>query len=270
MVYIDTNLVCDLYCRGVNQLKKADEPYWPRRFVWSSLCRPVRAAIQNDFINFALTKMEWEFKGEQLILLPEKALYWRDRKTLIVADLHIGKAGHFRKAGIAVPRHLEQEDLAVLSDLIVKLRPERLIFLGDLFHSEMNNDWQWLKMWRDLYPRVSMILVRGNHDILSAEYYRQADFEVFDTLREGPFTFVHEPPADPDGQAETSGYYLSGHIHPAVRLKGKGRQSVILPCFYFGEKLGVLPAFGRFTGNCCIRGQNAFIFGVLNNTVVKL
>jgi len=45
------------------------------------------------------------------------------------------------------------------------------------------------------------------------------------------------------------GYYnLAGHVHPAVRLRGFGRQRLRLPCFYFGAQCGILPAFGAFTG----------------------
>src|ERR1051325_4641300 len=76
--------------------------------------------------------------GEDLILLPQRAIYWQQQKILIAADVHLGKVGHFRKAGIAVPRDMEQDDLAILSDLIDEYRPEKIIFLGDLFHSDMN------------------------------------------------------------------------------------------------------------------------------------
>jgi len=88
-----------------------------------------------------------------LLLLPQKAIYWQQEKALIVADVHLGKVGHFRKAGIAVPRDMEQNDLAVLSDLVDEYKPKTIIFLGDLFHSDKNADWDWFVLWRRQLPR---------------------------------------------------------------------------------------------------------------------
>jgi len=214
--------------------------------------------------------VRWELLKQHFILTPEKAIFWEEEQTLIVADLHIGKVGHFRKAGIAVPKLMEQEELARLSDLIREYKPCQLIFLGDLFHSEYNNDWNWLQLWRELFPDINMILVKGNHDILHSDYYKQAEFEVYPELHLGPFLLVHDK-KDYDKSSPENGYILSGHIHPAVRLKGKARQSVLLSCYYFGEKAAVLPAFGKFTGKCCLRITEAdTVFGILNDRVILL
>jgi metallophosphoesterase superfamily enzyme len=45
---------------------------------------------------------------------------------------------------------------------------------------------------------------------------------------------------------------MAGHLHPAVRLAGRGGQSLALPCFYFGHAYAVLPAFGDFTGTALV------------------
>lgn len=212
----------------------------------------------------------WKFLSQTLLLIPQKAIFWKEEEALIIADLHIGKVGHFRKAGIAIPKLLEQEELATLSDLINEFKPVQLIFLGDLFHSDMNNDWNWLLLWRELFPHIRMILIKGNHDILHADYYQQANFEVYPELYLEPFLFVHDK-KDYDKSPQKSGYILSGHIHPAVRLKGKARQSVLLSCFYFGENAAILPAFGKFTGKCCLPIRKAdTVFGVLSDKVILL
>ena len=214
--------------------------------------------------------LKWELKGQNLILLPEKAIYWEEEKALIVADLHIGKVGHFRKSGIAIPRSLEQEDLARLSDLIDQLKPEKLIFLGDLFHSEHNSDWNWVELWRGLFKDIRIILIRGNHDVLHDDYYLQADFELYHSLLLQPFLFIHEPTLA-DALPPDSVYILSGHIHPAVKLKGKGRQSALLSCFYFGPTQGILPAFGRFTGRYCIKiSEQDAAFIVTKDNIIRL
>lgn len=218
----------------------------------------------------SVKELRWDFLEQTLLLLPAKAIFWEDKKTLIVSDLHIGKVGHFRKAGIAVPKIMEQEELAALSDLIHEYKPLQLIFLGDLFHSDMNNDWNWLQLWRELFPEVRMILIQGNHDILHADYYKQANFELYDQLLLEPFLFIHDK-KDSRKLDHQNAYVLSGHIHPAIRLKGKARQSILLSCFMFGKSAGILPAFGKFTGNCCLPvADTDVVFGVLNDKVILL
>ena len=214
--------------------------------------------------------LEFKIFDQTLLLLPQKSIFWIEQQMLIVADLHIGKVGHFRKAGIAIPRSMEQEDLAVLSDLIVQYKPTTVTFLGDLFHSELNNDWDWFVLWRQLHKNVGMILVKGNHDILNLKYYQQSRFRLFDILTIGPFVFSHEPLKE-NAMSGLKGYIISGHIHPAVKLRGKGRQSVTLPCFHFGVRQALIPAFGKFTGKVCVKCESEDrVFGVLKHKVIAL
>ena len=148
---------------------------------------------------------------QDLLLTPEKAVYWQQQKALIVADVHLGKVGHFRKAGIAVPRDMEQSDLAVLSDLIFQYKPEKLIFLGDLFHSDMNADWDWFILWRSQFPKLEIILIRGNHDIIDDSHYQKLNIELHEELLVGPFLMLHHPLSDA-ALANTTGYvFLRSH-----------------------------------------------------------
>ncbi|WPU94178.1 ligase-associated DNA damage response endonuclease PdeM [Mucilaginibacter sabulilitoris] len=208
--------------------------------------------------------------GQNLSLLPQKALYWEQQKALIVADMHFGKVGHFRKAGIAVPRDMEQSDLATLSDLIHEYKPEKLLFLGDLFHSDMNNDWDWFILWRSQFPGLQIILIRGNHDIIADSHYQNLNIELHNELLIGPFLMLHHPLSD-TGLQNASGYVFCGHIHPGVSLSGRGRQSITLPCFAFGSEQAILPSFGKFTGKVAIRSQKTDrIFAVLKDKVLVI
>lgn len=208
--------------------------------------------------------------NQNLLLLPQKAIFWEEEKALIAADVHLGKVGHFRKAGIAIPRDMEQGDLAVLSDLIHEYHPEKIIFLGDLFHSDMNADWDWFKLWRHQFPKLQIILIRGNHDIVHDEHYLQLNVELHDGLVVGPFLMLHHPQADEKLQ-QLDNYVFCGHIHPGVALRGKGRQSLTLPCFAFGKQQAVLPSFGRFTGRVAIRSlETDKIFAVLKDKVMAI
>jgi DNA ligase-associated metallophosphoesterase len=214
--------------------------------------------------------LDFNFLEQDLVLIPQKAIYWKQQKALIAADVHLGKVGHFRKAGIAVPRDMEQSDLSALSDLIFEYRPEKLIFLGDLFHSDMNADWEWLRLWRQQFPKLEIILIRGNHDIIHDSHYHQLNIALFDQLFIAPFLMLHHPLSDTELR-NTEAYIFCGHIHPGVLLSGRGRQSLTIPCFAFGNRQAVLPSFGRFTGKVAIRHQkNDRIFGVLQDKVIAI
>jgi DNA ligase-associated metallophosphoesterase len=208
--------------------------------------------------------------GQGLLLLPQKAIYWKEEKALIAADVHLGKVGHFRKAGIAVPRDMEQNDLAVLSDLIFDHKPQKLILLGDFFHSDMNADWDWFILWRSQFPKLEIILVKGNHDIILDKYYEQLNIALFDKLLMGPFLMLHHPLTGA-GLEHAEGYAFCGHIHPGISLTGRGRQSITLACFAFGKQQAILPSFGKFTGRVAIRSNKTDrIFAIAKDKVVAI
>jgi len=212
----------------------------------------------------------FNFLNQDLLLLPQKAIYWRQEKALIAADVHLGKVGHFRKAGIAVPRDMEQNDLAVLSDLVYEYNPEKIIFLGDFFHSDMNADWDWFILWRSQFPKLEIILIRGNHDIIAENNYLRLNVTLYDKLLVGPFLMLHHPLTD-EALHRAEGYSLCGHLHPGIGLKGKARQNITLPCFAFGSHQGILPSFGKFTGRIAIRSEKTDrIFAIAQNKVIAI
>ena len=93
------------------------------------------------------------------------------------------------------------------------------------------------------HREVEVVLVEGNHDVKSGRLTLDAQVsEVPEQTILNPFVLCHYP------QDHVEGYVLSGHIHPGVVMEGLGRQAMKLPCFWFGEKCAVLPAFGEFTG----------------------
>jgi len=196
--------------------------------------------------------LRYSLLGQNFHLLPEKAVFWEEEKTLILADVHLGKAGHFRKSGYAVPQDVHLHDLIILRALINCWHPTKILIIGDLFHSDWNAEWLIFIEWLEQFATsVQWILVKGNHDILSAASYRMSALQiVLDKWEVYPFVFTHEPI-----DVEKQWYNISGHIHPAIRLTGKGRQNLVLPCFYFGSRKGILPAFGKFTGMATIQAQ---------------
>lgn len=188
------------------------------------------------------TAAQLELEGLNLILLPEKAIFIPEEKTLLLADLHLGKINHFRLAGIPLPSRANDENLERLIDVINKTRANKVVFLGDLFHSHYNHEWESLGQVLSHFPTSEFHLVLGNHDIMSQVQYERHRIKVCEELYLGPLYLTHEV------VEKSKMYNLAGHVHPGVRLTGRGRQSVTLPCFYFGKRQGLMPAFGSFTG----------------------
>lgn len=188
------------------------------------------------------TAAQLELEGLNLILLPEKAIFIPEEKTLLLADLHLGKINHFRLAGIPLPSRANDENLERLIDVINKTRASKVVFLGDLFHSHYNHEWESLGQVLSHFPTSEFHLVLGNHDIMSQVQYERHRIKVCEELYLGPLYLTHELVEN------SKRYNLAGHVHPGVRLTGRGRQSVTLPCFYFGNRQGLMPAFGSFTG----------------------
>lgn len=209
---------------------------------------------------------EYILKDVKLILLPDKAIYLPDDKTLLLADLHLGKVNHFRRSGIPVPTQTNDKNLDRLIALLQGHQPERVIFLGDLFHSHYNPEWEIFGQVLKSFPEIKFELVIGNHDIMSEYQYLKHQIEIIkDPLPIGPFTLSHEP------LESFEGYNLAGHVHPAVRLRGKARQGMRLPCFYFGKEQGLLPAFGEFTGTHSLKPKKEdTIFVILEDKVLAV
>jgi DNA ligase-associated metallophosphoesterase len=211
--------------------------------------------------------MKIEIFGEQMELLPQKGVFWGRERILFLADVHLGKVNHFRRSGIPVPPKANERNLELMMDLINLTKPQRVICLGDLFHSHYNPEWEVFGELVKHFVRISFELVLGNHDIMSEQQYVRKGIAVHETLRIAPFVFTHHPLEASDGEF----YNLSGHLHPAVSLQGKARQSVTLPCFYFGENMGLLPAFGTFTGMARIHPKkNDRVFVIVEEKILEI
>ena len=200
--------------------------------------------------------------GQPLSLLPQKAAFLPESNTLLVADAHIGKAVSFRTLGVPVPRGTTSETLAVLADLVARLDVRRIVFLGDFLHSARSHAASTLgavARWRQAHLALELTLVRGNHDDRAGDPPPSLGIACVDEpLILGGLALCHHP------QARAEGYVLAGHLHPCVHLGGRAHDRLRLPCFWFGAEVGVLPAFGAFTGMHGIRasdGERVFVVG---------
>ncbi|WP_242168574.1 MULTISPECIES: ligase-associated DNA damage response endonuclease PdeM [unclassified Pseudomonas] len=189
-------------------------------------------------------------EGEELWLLAEKAVYWPARRCLLIADAHFGKASAYRSLGQPVPQGTTTENLQRLDRLLSALPCAQVIFLGDFLHgpgSHASGTLSALRAWRERNHALALTLIRGNHDKRAGDPPADLGIEVVaEPLLMGPFALQHEP------DAHASHHVLAGHVHPVYRLRGKGRQSLRLPCFQLGLQVSLLPAFGAFTGGYAV------------------
>ena len=216
----------------------------------------------NSFVHF-------NFRGNDFLLTAGRSIFWEEEKTLILSDLHLGKAGHFRKSGIGIPQTVFKEDMQRLVSQVQYFRPATILVVGDLFHSSSNKEHELFYKWIIDIPGISIQLVKGNHDILEISGYHKAGIQVHnEELIIGDFLFTHDIAAC---NVKKGFYCFSGHVHPGVILSGMGKQSLRLPCFYFGKDHAILPAFGKFTGTHAITPEPGdHVFALAGNKVIKI
>ncbi|TAE72532.1 MAG: ligase-associated DNA damage response endonuclease PdeM [Bacteroidetes bacterium] len=201
-------------------------------------------------------------------LFPQRYALWENRRTLIVSDLHFGKTGHFRKAGIPMPQAVFKQDLQLFFHAIQLHKPAEVIVVGDMFHSVANKELDLFARWRANFEHIPITLVKGNHDILPLSWYAEQSIEVKPVQYEvDGLVFSHDLP-------ETllpRNYYIVGHLHPGVTVPLGGRQKISLPCFYFTPQYGVLPAFSAFSGLAIVNQQpQDAVFAITGTAVMPI
>ncbi|MHA3789587.1 ligase-associated DNA damage response endonuclease PdeM [Flavobacterium hauense] len=185
--------------------------------------------------------LETTINNNTFVLHCSGAMYWVEKRMLLISDVHLGKISHFRKYGSALPGGAMFQNFVKLDNAVEYFNPESICFLGDLFHSTLNNEWLLFEEWTQR-TQLPIILVAGNHDIISPYKYEELGITVVSEWTIDGFLLRHDP------EERVNFYTISGHIHPAVLLAGKGRQFLKLPCFFCMPNQLILPAFGEFTG----------------------
>ena len=235
--------------------------------------------------------VELRVAGRRLLLLPEKAILLPATRTLLIADAHIGKATSFRQLGVPVPAGTTDETLGALTRLVERHDARRVVFLGDFLHSKRSfapGTLASVGRWRERHAALELTLVRGNHDDRAGDPPAALGIRPVDE----PFTsdglaLGHHPRRRPGL------FVLAGHLHPCIGLGGRAHDFHRLPCFWFStappiglagarsatpepadlgdEGVGVLPAFGAFTGMHPIRAaQGDRIYAVGDDRVHPL
>lgn len=211
--------------------------------------------------------MRFRFLDQTLRLFPQRVMVWEEANTAVIADVHFGKAATFRASGIPLPPGTTEDNLARLTAVLEASKAERLLILGDLLHAKAGRDRRMIEQvtaWRGRFASLTIDLLMGNHDQHAGRPPDEWQMRCADELVERPFVWRHMP-----GESER-GYVVAGHVHTAVSLRGSAEQ-LTLPCFYFGKKYGLMPAFGDFTGHGVVypkRGEPVFV--VTDDEVVQV
>lgn len=202
-----------------------------------------------------------------LTLTNQRALYWKDKATLVVSDLHIGKTAHFRKAGIAIPSAVLDTDLNRLQQLIDYFEVNTILVVGDLFHAENNTDIDQFQSFVQTHYTIAFELIKGNHDRLKDSFYKAMGIAVFKTHKDvDGLRFVHD-----EHNCEADIFCVSGHTHPGVAIRGRGKVFIKLPCFEVSEQRLILPAFSEFTGlNTKRTVESAVCYGFTPKSLFEL
>ena len=213
----------------------------------------VRASPEHartDYVGRVAKTLETVIGRTRAVLHADRALYLPAHDALVVADVHLGKSATFRAHRIPVPGGTTASDLQRLDVLLGETGARELVILGDLLHAKRgvtDGLVAQLEAWRARHAALGVTLVRGNHDAHAGDPPASLAIRCVDAPAPlGEFRLHHHPRSEPDG------IVLAGHVHPAVRLRGRGRQAITLPCFAVRHDLVLLPAFGGFTGSAVL------------------
>lgn len=183
---------------------------------------------------------QFQLYDQTIYLLPQRAIYWQEEKTLIVADVHLGKAQTFQRAGLAIPGESLTDDLTRLEYLLANTSAQRLLVLGDFVHHRSgltNSVCEKIHEWCNKVD-IEILVIIGNHDRPNRKFLEELRIVLKENFwQSGPFEFAHE-------KVTTNKFCFSGHLHPVINL----RSNLRLPVFAFYNNYCVLPAFSYFTG----------------------
>lgn len=166
-----------------------------------------------------------------------------------------------------MPARAQEANMELLATLVMRIKPRRVIFLGDLFHSHYNSAWESFGNWMSAFSHIQFDLVAGNHDILSDHQYHKYGIGLYQEIKITDQIVLRHIPEEK--KSENILFQICGHLHPAVMLRGKGRRTEKFACFWFSEHSLIMPAFGEFTGVHCITPKkNDRIFFIADEKVI--
>jgi DNA ligase-associated metallophosphoesterase len=212
--------------------------------------------------------MKLTIRNQTCHLLAQKAVYWEEKKIVILADIHIGKGTVFRKAGIPIPQGIMEDDLLSITELINSLNAEKCVIVGDLIHAESGISSDVKKRFGEWLQKTSceVHLILGNHDYaLSKNLPPEWPLHIHkEGLLIEPFYFSHFP------VRHAEGFVWSGHLHPKIEIRNN-YDRLVLRCFQIFKDLAVIPAFGFFVGGTLVKkSKDCKIYAIADQFVIEV
>jgi DNA ligase-associated metallophosphoesterase len=183
----------------------------------------------------------FSFAGETFEATAGGALFWPSQKALLVADLHLEKASWFARLGQFLPPYDSHATLTALAGEVERTAAKRLFCLGDSFHDRFGCERlpaDARALLTDLTAALDWTWIVGNHDPGFADH---CGGRIAEEIEIAGVILRHEAV-----RVETRPE-ISGHFHPKLRLRLKGRQ-VSRRCFVKSATKIIMPAFGSLTG----------------------
>ena len=203
----------------------------------------------------------------------EPALLIKEKKILVIADLHIGIERELREKGLQVPSQTKSMTKRLLS-LIKKYRPDEIVLLGDIKHNiptstiqERNDVKHFLEM---IQPYGSIHILPGNHDgninklLQSDILLHPSDGCVIEDIG---FVHGHRWPKEEVIQCE---YVVLAHTHPTIMLTDRLGYKTYDSCWLRGSgntilkeryptvsdpNIVVMPAFNPLCGGIAVNKE---------------
>ena len=189
--------------------------------------------------------VDFRFRDETLQADPSGALIWPGRDSVVVADLHLEKGSAFAAAGTPLPPYDSRETLRRLGAVLDRVRPKRVICLGDSFHDGDAPDRlgpDETATLKRLTATYEWIWITGNHDPAPPEGLGGSGAREF---RAANLTLRHEAARGPvEGE-------VSGHYHPKAGVSVRNRR-VTGRCFVTD---GLAPHLARVRRLCRRTGR---------------
>ena len=186
------------------------------------------------------------FANQNFSIFPNGELYWQNKKTLIISDLHFEKGSFFSETRQFIPPFDTLETLRKLSKFIDDHPVEMIIFLGDLVHDKFafqRMTGEAKELFFEILKNINCTLTVGNHDDTS--FLEDIGLNLTENIIIDDICFSHHPPIDKK-------FSIFGHYHPKVRLKINSR-GIWTPCFIANKEKLLMPSYGYFTGGLSIK-----------------